>query len=118
MTYRFDKPRITMSSLLAALLFVALLVPACMTIACAGDSGFSHTAMSGMSMADCLGTDVAHTALLAVQSSAPTWLMTFALLGLAMVQFIAPPSRVGWSFARIDTGPPPPIEPRGERFLV
>jgi len=118
MTYRFDMKQKTMGALMAVLLVVSLIVPACMTLICleAPMSG----AMDGMSISDCLAAGAAHDGLLATDASAlSAMVLVFALFGAAMaVRFTAPLAQVGWVFAPNDTSPPPPLDPRGERLLV
>lgn len=119
MSVRFDTRKIT-GALLAALLVVALAVPACMTLACFAAPMSGGGMMGGMSLLDCLDAAVAHDGLLASQGSALIAAMSLvAVLGLVLTTgFSARLTVVGWVPIASGESPSPPLNPRGVRLLV
>lgn len=121
MSFRFDTTRRFTGALLAALLVVALAVPACMTLVCITSPMSGDGMMGGMSVTECLDAAATHDGLLAAsQGSALATVMVFvALLGLVVAGVSsAPLADFGWAPAPITASPPPPMDPRGERLLV
>lgn len=119
MSFQFHKPRTMMRSLLAALIIVALVVPACMTLACLDAPMSSGKAMGQMSVSDCLTAGAAHDALIATDSFSLIVMAVLAFVSLLVAtQHFAPASRVRWALASDDALPPSPLDPRGERLLI
>jgi hypothetical protein len=119
--YRFDKRHKAMGSLLAALIVVALVVPACMTLACLDTPMSGHGQTGGMKLVDCLATGALHDGLLAAGTSTlgAVMILSAALVGLVLaVSSSVPLVRMGWVLAPVAAGPPPPLNPRGERLLI
>ncbi len=120
MSVRFDVMRKFTGALLAALLVIALAVPACMTLVCMDAPMSGDDMMGGMSVSECLGAAAAHDGLLASEGSALIAAISFvALLGLILTTaFSAPLTAFGWVLVPIADSPPPPLDPRGVRLLV
>lgn len=120
MSVRFDTTRRFTGTLLAALLVVALAIPACMTLACLVAPMSGDGMMGAMTITDCLDAATTHEGLLAREGSALTSAVLFvALLGLVlMTAFSAPLAAVGWAPVSSSDSPPPPLNPRGVRLLV
>ncbi len=120
MSVRFDTTRKITGTLLAALLVVALAVPACMTLACIVAPMSMDGMMGGMSLTECLDAATAHDGLLGSGGSALLAAMTLvALVGLVLTTaFSAPLTATAWVLVPSSDSPSPPLNPRGVRLLV
>lgn len=120
MIHGFDTRRKVMSTLFAVLLAVVVVLPACMTLACIDTQFSGHSSMPGMNLIDCLGSGAVHDGLVSTNASVlSAVLLIAAMVGLALsAPTVAPLVQVGWASAPSITGPPSPLDPRGERLLI
>lgn len=120
MTHGSDTKRKVMSTLFAVLLAVAVVLPACMTLACIDTQLAGHSSMPGMNLIDCLSAGAVHDGLVSTNASVLlAVLLVEAMIGLALTSpSFAPLVRVGWVSAPNIIGPPLPRDSRGERLLI
>jgi hypothetical protein len=120
---RFLDNRKALIALAVAIAFVAVAVPTCRMIGCSmemGYMGFMHPDSAFGFFQDCGGAytvNSAPSAIVPAGSQSILTLLSGALAAIAVVAFapfvISRPSLI------VDaTAPPPPEEPRGERFRV
>lgn len=122
MARRLDNTQKLTRVLFAALIVAALVIPACMSLSCFGAS-MSDTGMAGMPsmpLSECLDSALANDGLVALEmQQAVTMLALAVFFGLALVILRGTP-RVAMgraaNFRAVE--PPPPLDPRGERFLI
>lgn len=135
MTVRIDSSHKVMRALLAALIAVALVVPACMSLAClsaavpgmgvmggTGWMGVDHSTDSSLlSFGDCIDAATSPGGFVGIRPQVLDALVALvvylgvAVMGLALLRANTVQAAVLAPAAAI---PPTPLDPRGERLLI